>query len=282
MDQMQNILMMYLVIGDCGQALSLDRLRMRKRAARAIADAGGQSVPWAEKVLAGPEPSWTANLAIRLLQVHFMIIYAASGLSKLKGDTWWDNGAGWTSIANPEFSPLHFHAYEWGLKWIVESRPVLALSSAGIVVFTFVVEIGLPSMIWTRLRPYWVIGSILLHTAIAVIMGLTCFALLMFCMILCYVPAAAIRERVCWGREPKLRLQFNPDKPEDRDLLALLLTFDGARQIEYTPANVETAKLTCPDNKTVTNGELMQKAYEYLPMLSSVGWVRSLPGFSKM
>ena len=36
-----------------------------------------------------------ANLGIRLIQVHFCFIYLAAGLSKLKGDAWWNGFAFW-------------------------------------------------------------------------------------------------------------------------------------------------------------------------------------------
>lgn len=283
MDQMQNILIMYLVIGDAGQALSLDRLWARRRAAKAIANAGGKSVPWAERVLEGPEPSWMANLAIRLFQVHFCIIYASSGLSKLKGDTWWNTSAAWMSVANPEFGPIQFNLYESALRVIAAYQPILAVFCTSIVVFTFVVEIAFPTLIWSRLRPYFVIGSVLLHTAIAVFMGLTCFALLMFCLVLCFVPAAVIRERICWGREPRLKFQYDAQKASQRNLLQGLLTFDGARQIEYvnTPG-LPQAKLITPENRTVTGDEIVRVAYDRLPMLGSLGWLRLLPGFSSL
>lgn len=280
MDQMQNILIMYLVIGDAGQALSLDRLWARRRAARAIANAGGKSVPWAERVLAGPESSWTANLAVRLFQIHFCIIYASSGLSKLKGDTWWNTSAAWMSVANPEFSPIQFPFYEMSLRAIAAYQPALALFSTSVVAFTFILEIGFPTLIWTRFRPYFVIGSVLLHTGIAVCMGLTCFALLMMCLVACYFPAAVIRERICWGKVPKLKLQYDAQKAAHRNLLQGLLTFDGARQIEYvnTPG-LPHAKLVGPENRVAIGDDIVRTAYDHLPMLGALGWLRLVPGF---
>ena len=70
-DTMQTILITYLMIGPSGAALSLDALRKRYRAARALMGSGGRPVPWAESALAGPPRSWLASFAIRLVQINF-------------------------------------------------------------------------------------------------------------------------------------------------------------------------------------------------------------------
>ena len=41
----------------------------------------------------GVEPSVAANVALRLFQVHFCIIYINSGMSKLQGAAWWNGEA---------------------------------------------------------------------------------------------------------------------------------------------------------------------------------------------
>ena len=63
-----------------------------------------------------------ANIAIRMLQVHFCFIYMSSGLSKLKGTMWWDGTAGWFTVANPEFSPIQYHVFEDFLRWVASQR----------------------------------------------------------------------------------------------------------------------------------------------------------------
>ena len=73
-DTMMTILLWYLAIGPSGAALSLDRWLGRwwqgRRASGGVAPA------------APPEPSVSANVAIRLLQIHLCIIYGMAGLSK--------------------------------------------------------------------------------------------------------------------------------------------------------------------------------------------------------
>ena len=97
-DTMQTILVFYLMIAPSGATLSLDALRKRFRAAKVLMAAGGRPVPWADAALAGPQPSWLANVMVRMFQIHFCVIYMSSGLSKLKGTTWWNHSAGWMTL----------------------------------------------------------------------------------------------------------------------------------------------------------------------------------------
>src|SRR5262249_58223947 len=82
MDTMSTILLLYLMIGPSGAALSLDAWLRKRR----------DPTP--------PRPQVSANLAIRLLQVHFCFVYAMSGLSKLQGNLWWNGTALWDCLAN--------------------------------------------------------------------------------------------------------------------------------------------------------------------------------------
>ncbi len=51
-------------------------------------------------------PSSTANLAIRLIQVHMCIIYLFSGIGKLQGEPWVTGEASWLSFAMLEYQSL--------------------------------------------------------------------------------------------------------------------------------------------------------------------------------
>src|SRR5262249_46193825 len=83
MDQIMIVVVLYLMIAPSGAALSVDRLIARWRVRRGKRPAE----------LPPPEPSVSANLALRLLQIHVCIIYMASGLSKLQGASWWGGTA---------------------------------------------------------------------------------------------------------------------------------------------------------------------------------------------
>ena len=93
-DTMMNILLLYLMIGPSGAALSLDRLLLRWWARRRGVEAPSE-----------PAPLVSANFCIRLIQVHLCFIYLASGLSKLLGTTWWSGIATWLTMANYSFAP---------------------------------------------------------------------------------------------------------------------------------------------------------------------------------
>jgi hypothetical protein len=58
------------------------------------------------------------------------------------------------------------------------------------------VEISLPYLVWTRLRPWIVIGGFLLHFGVGLFMGLLVFSLFMMVMLASYIPGWAIRERI--------------------------------------------------------------------------------------
>ena len=60
-----------LMISPCGRAMSLDSLRARQQ-------------------LQSPAPTFIAPWSIRLFQVQLCLIYLASGVSKLAGDSWWN------------------------------------------------------------------------------------------------------------------------------------------------------------------------------------------------
>jgi hypothetical protein len=201
MDTMMNLLLIYLMIGPSGAALSLDRWRAKRRAARlSRARHGGSLDPLAEQFLAGPPKSVAAGFALRLVQVHFCFIYFAAGLSKLKGAAWWNHTAAWDTMANPEFTMITFQFYEDALQAFVKYRPVYAFSAAAVVIFTFFMELGLPFLVWTRLRPYMVVGGVLFHFGIGTFMGLNLFGLLMMTLLLAYVPGEVIKAQIAGER----------------------------------------------------------------------------------
>lgn len=286
MDTMMNILLFYLMIGPSGAALSVDRLIARYRAARALFKSGGQPAPWAEATLCGPQPSALANFTMRLFQVHFCFIYLASGLSKLKGTAWWNTVAAWDIIANPEFCPINYSAYQWILFEIANRRPLLSICFMGTVYFTLFMEIGLPFLIWTRLRPIVLMGAVFLHTGIAWIMGLTCFGLLMMTLLLCYVPASVIRERLLWSRGTGMRLtlRFSSRNPSQARLVGFLHAFDVTDQIVYQdegPKNSDVpVQFTGIDGKAQTGNSLYEYAWQKLTLMRALAWVRWVPGVS--
>jgi hypothetical protein len=225
MDTIMIVVVLYLMIGPSGAALSVDRLIARYWAIR---KARRNHLPVPKFV--PPPPQVSANLALRLLQIHVCIIYAASGLSKLQGAAWWNGWAVWGTMANYEFSPMTLRIYMAFLHFLCQHRWLWELMTTGGTYFTLLFEIGflplafctwiLEWVTWELqdiapvpggqlgialkavttskhfLRCIMVVSAVLLHTGIALFMGLVTFSLMMLVAVLAFVPAAAVRERM--------------------------------------------------------------------------------------
>lgn len=177
MDTMMAILLLYLAIGPSGDALSLDRWLGDRRRARL-------GLP-----VEPPAASVTANLALRLAQVHFCLIYLASGTSKLQGAAWWNGTAVWQTLSNYEFTPERFPGYTAFLHALTQSRLVWELFHSGGSLFTLLLEIGLPFLVWYRgWRGAMLGGALVLHVGISLTMGLHSFSALMLMMAASFVP----------------------------------------------------------------------------------------------
>jgi hypothetical protein len=170
-DTMMTILVLYLAIGPSGSALSIDRLLSRWWKGRR---AGGLA-PWEP-----PQPSITANVAIRLLQIHVCIIYCMAGLAKLEGPAWWNGTALWNVLANFEFAPMNWLVYNWILRALGSNQLLFEIIMTGGVYFTMAFELLYAVWIW-RPTTRWIIltAAIILHGVIGLFMGLQTFALMM-------------------------------------------------------------------------------------------------------
>jgi hypothetical protein len=179
LDQINAMLAMYLAVGPCGAAFSVDRwLQSRKTGAPAPV-----------------VPSWTANLAIRLIQIHMCIIYMFAGMAKLTGPGWWDGTAMWMALGNLEYQSLDL---TWMAGW-----PLLINALTHVTVFW---EIFYSALIWPRLtRPVMLLLAIPLHMGIAICLGMLTFGLIMLVGNLAFVPPEFIRALLPgkspgWGR----------------------------------------------------------------------------------
>jgi hypothetical protein len=195
MDTMMNIALLYLMIGPSGAAFSVDRL-LARRGYRWFALLG-----WGRRTAAAtPEPMVSANFALRLMQVHYCIIYAAAGTAKLLGGAWWNGTALWWTAANYEFTALRLPPYFNALRWLCAHRWLWEILFSGGVVYTILLQLSFPFLVWLpRWRWLMVSGSVILHTGIAVFMGLTGFGLLMLALVLSFVPGEVVRRRLLWA-----------------------------------------------------------------------------------
>ncbi len=187
LDDINAMLALYLAIGPCGAAYSLDRLWARWRAKRPTSDGRPDSI-------APPaiESRTDANIAIRLIQVHMCVIYLFAALGKLTGIAWWDGSATWVSIASLEYQSLDM---TWLANW-----PILVSLLTHITVWW---ELTYCVLVWPRLtRPVVLVMAIPIHLGIAVFMGMATFGLVMLIGNLAFISPWLVRRIFDRRRDP--------------------------------------------------------------------------------
>jgi hypothetical protein len=280
MDTMMNILLFYLMIGNSGAALSLDRLIARYRAARAsLARHGFVDAP-TRAFLAAPPPSTTAGFGLRLIQVHFCFIYMAAGLSKLKGNAWWNGLAFWDVIANPEFTLMKYGWYENGLRATSAVKPLFYFASSLSVWGTLFIEIAGPFLLWTRWRLLIVFLACLMHAVIGVLMGLNVFELLMMVMLVSFLKDGVIRDRFRGAPGlPKVALAFDPARPEQQRAAALAtaLDTDGQLELKADPGSA-TPIVTAPGGEKASGADGTRALFRHLRFMGLVSFLSWVPG----
>ncbi len=228
-DQVLSTLALYLAATfSSGQALSLDRYFRRWRQARAVARSPGFRDPGGgRRVTPGdsgaPQPTISANLALRLIQLHLVFIYAMAGLAKVQGPSWWNGTALWGTMTAGEFVTRDFTPISaWPL-----AVNFLTHTSLGF-------ELLYPILVWIPiLRPLLIAGAIVLHLGIAMVApGLTEFGLAMIGANLAFVPGAWLRSLVTGKAQPALRVLFDGACPRCRASMALLTAADPDRVLE--------------------------------------------------
>jgi uncharacterized membrane protein YphA (DoxX/SURF4 family) len=181
LDAMMALLLLYLMIGPSGAALSVDRWLARRRAQKlGLSEGDGKRA--------------SVTFTLRLLQIHFCLIYLASGMSKLQGAAWWNGTATWQTASNYEFAGAHSWISHAFLVFLAQNRPIWELVMSGGALFTLALELGLPTLIWLpRWRWLLMCCSALLHTHIAWAMGgLFPFSLAMIAILASFTPPEAL------------------------------------------------------------------------------------------
>ncbi len=186
LDQINGLLALYLMIGPSGAAFSLDALIGRARLLPSLHGESGYSRT-VRFLLSQPtgadQASTTANIAIRLIQVHMCIVYLFAGFGKLFGVTWWDGTAMWGALANYEYQ-------SFDMTWLA----AYPLAINFLTHLTIVLECSYPVLIWPRLtRPLVLALAIPLHLGIAICMGMITFGLVMLIGNLAFVSPSLVR-----------------------------------------------------------------------------------------
>lgn len=184
------MLVFYFCFAPAGKCLSIDSW-FRNRGATATGTAGSTHAPM--------EKSWTANVCLRLMQVHLAVFYGVMALTKLGGvfempfeAPWWRGLSVWWLIAHTESRLVDLTS--------LHSVPLLLNAwTYGIVAF----EILFPVLIWNRLaRPFLLVIAVPLWCSLALITGLVSFCLLMLIGNLVFV-SPSVFEVVCGRYRPR-------------------------------------------------------------------------------
>ncbi|HBE66783.1 MAG TPA: HTTM domain-containing protein [Planctomycetaceae bacterium] len=158
LDQMVVMLTMYLIFSRCGDVWSVDARRDAQRS-------GALSVG--------------NNIATRLIQIHLCVVYLFGGLSKMRGEQWYDGSALWFTTVNYEYQSLD-------ITWLGYSPfLVAALTTATIFWETFYC-----GLVWPRLtRPLALAMAVFVHAGIAIALGMVTFGFIMIVANYAFIPA---------------------------------------------------------------------------------------------
>jgi hypothetical protein len=292
MDALLALVLLYLMVGPAGAALSLDRLIGRLRVSWA-ALAKHQPLPRLELA-----PSVSANVVLRLFQVHFCILCLAAGASKLQGPAWSNGTALWQALSNYAYAPPRFGFYTTLLHGLTANRLVCEVIGSAGSVFTLGVEFCLPFLIWSpRLRWLMIIGAAVLYTGIGLTMGLLAFGFLMVVIVMAFMPAVTVHaliERLFHGQE-RLSLLVRSRPRLGVKLASLIHALDAWDQVLIVdvsskerfekelpwlpaPAKLTAPRLVTADGQVLTGYPLAERLVRSLRILWPVALVSRIPG----
>ncbi len=236
-----------------------------------------------------PAPSVSANLTLRLIQLHLALIYGMAGLAKLQGPAWWNGMAIWGTLASGEFSLLDLTPLaDWPLLLNVMTHAALAM------------ELSYAALIWVRpLRPLVLAGMIGLHAGIAVTApGLLEFGLAMVAANLAFVSGPWLRSLVT-GRpedQPSGRVLYDGACPRCRASMVALYAADPDHVVEpvdltvvdvttihpsLTPAAcIEAMQLVRSDGRVCSGYDAVIVLARWMPLYWPIGLAGSLPGIA--
>ncbi|RKN08396.1 HTTM domain-containing protein [Streptomyces radicis] len=136
------------------------------------------------------------NLGVAAVAVQICLVYMVSGLYKVQGQVWQDGTALFYILRVDEFELP-------GVSSIIYENDLLVyLGTYATVIFLIYFPLG---VLVPRIRPWAAAASIGFHLSIAVIMGLTSFALTMVACDLVFL-SGAIDRALDWARDSVKRL----------------------------------------------------------------------------
>jgi hypothetical protein len=285
-DQMVSTWAFYLaVFGASGQAISLDRFFSRLRAIRRNRKGlrhGEGALIRAETGV--PPASVTANLSLRMLQLHLALIYGSAGLSKLMGTEWWNGTAMEMIVLTPEYR-------RFDLTWMFRYPTLMALATH----FGLLFELVYPVLIWPRkIRPLVIASVVGLHVGIDMMLGLTEFGLAMIVANIAFTSGFWLRGLVTGVQQPSADLVYDCESPRAEALAVLALAADpdhvlhpigqGPASAVFHPPGDPARNRPDPDFLVRSNGreefgfDAVLTLSRWLPLFWPIGLLGMLPG----
>jgi len=176
------MLMFYLCLGPTGACLSVDAWLARRKKTDKKDGAADEAK--------GPARSWTANLALRLIQVHVALIYLMMGLAKFRDptDVWWLGEATWWLMAQPDSRWIDLTGF------FAPDRPVSTYLLNAWTHAILIFELAFALLIFNRwARPLLLTISVPMWISLALIASdVSGLCLLMLIANIAYVPAAVL------------------------------------------------------------------------------------------
>lgn len=170
LDQIVIFLSMYLMIAHSGSVYSFDAWLAGRRA-------GG---------VADQAPSVANNIATRLIQLHLCVIYIFGGLSKMRGEMWWDGSALWYTVVNYEYQSLD-------MTWLGKFPFFIALLT-NVTIFW---ETFYCALVWPKLtRPMALALAVAVHGGIALALGMVTFGCIMIVANLSFIAPESVQRWV--------------------------------------------------------------------------------------
>lgn len=135
------------------------------------------------------------TIGLRLLQVHLCVIYAYTGLEKMKGPSWWDGTAVWSVIGNTQLAMFD-------ASWLIKFPVVIAMMTF----MTLFFETYFAVLVWPKATRRWILlMGVGLHVGIGAMMGLFFFSMVMMSAYPAYLDAEWLKARLgSWGVPRKI------------------------------------------------------------------------------
>jgi hypothetical protein len=128
------------------------------------------------------------------LRIHLGIIYASSGIEKALGQQWWTGEAIWRALLRDRPAGYSIFSFEW----LSNSGLILQASSIAVLFM----EIFYPILAnFRRTRLYFLIAIILMHTGIALSLGLWMFSITMITLN-CFAYSPLLKSDQVTGQNP--------------------------------------------------------------------------------